>query len=708
MTIQTIKKRNGELVDFDRYRIENAILQAAHSVGEDNTDFIPKLTDEVISELSNKFESNDEMPNVEDIQDIVEKFLMKEGRFEMAKHYILYRNERMEERDDLAKKLQKEFEENALHVTKTSGQKELFDITKIQKIFGFASQGLEQFCTFDDLISAFKKNIVEDIKTKDVMKLLIKTCIDLVSLENTHWEQVAGRFALFDLYKQASKNRNISFEEIYTGQSYLDFFKTYLEEGLYYKNFLDYYTEDEIRQAGEYMAKNAKAQDLSYGYTTILSLSKRYLLNPNKVVRELPQELYMSVALFYAIPEAKENRLDFAFKIYDYTSSQKISLATPALNNPRTNWHQLASCFKINVSDDLRGIYHAIENIAQISKYGGGVGVYLGHIRSQASMIRGIHGAAGGVAPWIKVINDTAVAVNQLGQRLGAVSVTLDVFHRDIYDFLELQTETGDIRSKSFDIFPAISVPDLFMKRVENNENWTLFDPHEVFVHYGKRLEDTFNEEFEEFYTKLENDERLILKKSIEAKDLFKQFLKTTVETGMPYVFFRDTVNRLNPNKHAGNVYSTQLCTEICQNTSETKFVEEYIENGDKVIISYEAGDLVTCVLSSINMAKVNTDADIEAAFPVLTRLLDNLITLNRFPVKEAERTSDRYRSIGIGYLGLAEYLATNKIAYDSAEAREVTDKLFEKYTFHTYKSSAELAAERGTYPLYKGSEYDK
>lgn len=708
MPINQIKKRNGEIVNFDRTRIENAILQAATSVGELDTDFIPAITDEIIAELSRKYENSEQTPSVEDIQDIVEKILVKNNRFEMAKHYIIYRKERQEERAEWHQKLVEEFEKNALQVRKSDGRKEFFDLKKIEKIFRFASKDLEEFCNFQELIEAFKKNIVEDIKTKDILKLLIKTCIDLVSVENTHWEQVAGRFALFDLYKQAGKNRGISFDNIYMGESYLEFFKTYLAEGLYYKNFLDYYTEDEIREAGDYMGKNGKNQDMAYGYTTILSLSKRYLLNPNKVIRELPQELYMSVALFYAIPEKKENRLDFAKKIYDYTSSQKISLATPALNNPRTNWHQLASCFKINVPDDLRGIYHAIENIAQISKYGGGVGVYLGHIRSQASMIRGIIGAAGGVAPWIKVINDTAVAVNQLGQRLGAVSVTLDVFHRDIYDFLELQTETGDIRSKSFDIFPAISVPDLFMKRVENNENWTLFDPHEIWLVYGKRLEDTFGEEFEKFYEILEKDEKLTLKKTIEAKDLFKQFLKTTVETGMPYVFFRDTVNRLNPNKHAGNVYSTQLCTEICQNTSETKFIEEKTEDGDKIVLSYEAGDLVTCVLSSINIAKVNTDEDIEKIFPILTRLLDNLITLNRFPVKEAERTSERYRSIGIGYLGLSEYLATNKIAYDSPEAREITDKLFEKYTFHTYKASAELAAERGTYPLYKGSEYDK
>ncbi len=710
MPCKQVRKRNGDLVDFDRSRIETAILHAVNSVWESDKEFIPTVTNQIIKDIEHVYEDifKDRFPSVEDIQDIVERNLVKANKFEVAKHYILYRAEQNEKREKAIKKLVREFNKNKLEVTKSDGRKETFDINKIAKLFDFAVKGYEEHCDFEEFVDAFRRNIVEDIHTKDIAKILVKACVDLVSIENTYWEKIAGRLALFDLYKQASKNRNLTHKEIYTPESYLEFFKTYLEEGLYYKDFMKYYSEEDILKAGEYLKKKGKKQDLEYGYTTILSLSKRYLLNPNKVIRELPQELYMSVALFYAIPEKKENRMDFAFKIYDACSSGKISLATPALNNPRTNWHQLASCFKINVSDDLRGIYHAIENVAQISKYGGGVGMYLGHIRSQSATIRGNKWAAGGVAPWIKVINDTAVAVNQLGQRLGAVSVTLDVFHRDIYDFLELQTESGDIRSKSFDIFPAISVPDIFMERVENNEDWTLFDPHEVYTVYGKRLEDTFNEEFREFYTTLENDDRLELKKTTKAKELFKTFLKTTVETGMPYVFYRDTINRLNPNKHAGNIYSTQLCTEICQNTSETKFIEEVIDNGDKVVISYEPGELVTCVLSSVNIAKVNTDKEIEEIFPTLTRLLDNLITLNRFPVAEADRTSQRYRSIGIGYLGLAEYLATRKLAYDSPEAREKVDALFEKYTYHTYKSSAELAGERGTYPLYKGSEYDK
>lgn len=446
---------------------------------------------------------------------------------------------------------------------------------------------------------------------------------------------------------------------------------------------------------------------MGYGYTTILSLSKRYLLNPNKVVHELPQELYMSVALFYAIPEPAERRVEFALKVYEYCSQQKISLATPALNNPRTNWHQLSSCFKINVDDDLRAIYHAVEDIAQISKFGGGLGVYLGNIRAQGAEIRGIRGAAGGVNPWIKVINDTAVAVNQLGQRLGAVSVTLDVWHRDIYDFLELQTETGDIRSKAFDIFPAITVPDLFMRRVQEDADWTLFDPYEVKRVCGRSLQDTFCEEFEQFYQELEKDDRLAMRKTVKAKDLYKTFLKTTVETGMPYVFFRDTVNRHNPNKHAGNIYSTQLCMEICQNTSPCKFIEETIEDG-KIVIRYEPGDVVTCNLSSINVAKVNTREEIAKVFPVVMRILDNIIILNQFPIKAAARTAQRYRSVALGYLGMAEYLATHGFAYDSPEARKHVDELFELYTYYTYDASVQLAEERGTYELYKGSEYDK
>jgi len=643
-------------------------------------------------------------PSVEKIQNLVEKHLMQESRYEIAKAYILYREKQSEKREERKEKLIEQFEQHSMKVIIADGTQELFDVKKIQAVVDRAARGYEKECHFADLIEAFKKNIVDEIKTSDINKLLVKTCIDLVTVENIFWQNVAARILLGDLYKQATKNRRLEQKDVYSPEAYKALFDDYIERGLYYKDFYKYYSAADILEAGKHLSLET---DQSYEYTTIVSFAKRYLLNPNKVIRELPQEMYMSVALFLAIPEKAEGRLAFALKIYKHCSEQRISLPTPTLLNARTNFHQLSSCFKINVNDDLRDIYHAVENMAQISKFGGGVGVYVGNIRARGSAIRDVKGMSGGVNPWIKVINDTAVAVNQLGSRLGAISVTLDIWHLDIYDFLDLQTETGDIRSKAFDIFPAVAIPDLFMKRLEEDADITLFDPHEIEKFYGRRLQDTFNEPFEEFYQTLEKDERLTMKKAVKAKEIFKKFLKSTVETGMPYVFFRDTVNRLNPNKHAGNIYSTQLCTEICQNTSATKFIEETIEDG-KIVIRYEPGDLVVCNLASINIATVCTPKVIADVFPTVMRVLDNVVTLNYYPVQEARRTAIRYRSVGVGYLGLAEYLATRKLAYDSQEARLEVDRLFERYAYHTYRASVDLAKERGTYELYPGSEYSK
>ncbi len=706
MTLNQIKRRDGEIVPFDRARIEVAITAACDAIGETEKDFITKMTDDVVADLIASCDSgaNSHVPSVEKIQDLVEKHLMKEGKYEIAKAYILYREKQQEKRDEKKEKLVEQFEQHSLTVTKANGSKELFDMKKIKAVFDRAAVGYEKDCTYEAMIEAFKKNIVDEIKTSDISKLLIKTCVDLVTVENIFWQNIAARILLGDIYKQAIKNRGLEQKDIYSPEAYQKHFDDYIERGLYYKDFYQYYSKEDILEAGRHLSKDT---DTNYEYTTVVSFIKRYLLNPNKITRELPQEMYMSVALFLAIPEPAENRLKFALQVYKHCSEQRISLPTPTLLNARTNYHQLSSCFKININDDLRAIYHAIENMAQISKFGGGVGVYLGNIRSRGSSIRGVKGMSGGVNPWVKVINDTAVAVNQLGSRLGAISVTLDIWHLDIHDFLDLQTETGDIRAKAFDIFPAVSIPDLFMKRLQDDANITLFDPHEIEELYGKRLQDSFDKEFETFYLAAEQDERITMKKSIKAKELFKKFLKSTVETGMPYVFFRDTVNRLNPNKHVGNIYSTQLCTEICQNTSDTKFIEETIEDG-KIIIRYEPGDLVVCNLASINIATVFEEATIADVFPVVMRVLDNVVTLNYYPIKEAERTSKRYRSVGLGYLGLAEYLATHKLAYDSEAARKEVDRLFERYTYYTYRASIDLAKERGTYDLYPGSEYSK
>ena len=706
MNIKQVKLRSGELAPFERARIERAIELACDSIGQLSKDFIVKMTEDIIADLvaSSADDSVAGIPSVEKIQDVVEKHLMKDGLYEVAKAFILYRNQRSQEREEKKEKLIEQFESHLMYVIKADGSKELFETAKIEALFTRAVVGYEQACSFAELLETFKKNLVNEIKTSDINKLLIKACIDLVSVENIFWQEVAGRIALFNLYKEALRNRNLKHVDIYAPQAVLALFHDYLEKGFYAKQLRDAYSDEEILLA----AKSIDAKlDLEYGYTTILSLQKRYLLNPNKVIKELPQEMYFFVGLFLAMPEPKETRVATAVQMYLACAQQKISLATPSLMNARTTFHQLSSCFKLNVDDDLRAIYHAFENIAQISKFGGGVGVYLGNIRARGSFIRGVAGVSGGVNPWVKVINDTAVSVNQLGARIGSVSVTLDIWHLDIYDFLDLQTETGDIRSKAFDIFPAVSIPDLFMQRLEADAEITLFDPYEVKKLYGKALQDTFGKEFEAFYVALEKDERLTMKKTVLAKELFKKFLKVVVETGMPYVFFRDTVNRLNPNKHAGNIYSSQLCTEICQNTSASKFIEETLEDG-KILIKYEPGDTVVCNLASINVAKVNQPEMIEKIIPIAMRMLDNVITLNYYPIEEARRTALRYRSVGLGYLGLAEYLATQKIAYDSQQARTVVDELFSQYGLATYRASVDLAKERGAYPLYKGSEYEK
>lgn len=594
---------------------------------------------------------------------------------------------------------------NTLMVTKRDGSKESFSIIKLRNLFYKIAHDLSDSFCFEELYNVFKHRIANNITTQDILEFLKLSCVDLLSIKNIYWQLVAGRLYTIQLYKKAAINRKIPYDSHYSSSSFLSLVTDYIKKGYYYSDFKKYYTNEDIKKAATFINKD---RDFDYTYSTVLSFDKRYLNNPYKEVHELPQEMYLAIALFLAIPEKKDKRLEIVQSIYEVTSSQQLSLPTPILTNARTNNHQLASCFKLNVDDNLRSIYHSIDEIAQVSKSGGGVGIYFGNIRSKGAEIRNVDNASGGVVPWIKVINDTSVAVSQLGTRKSSVSPTLDIWHRDILDFLNLQTETGDIRSKAFDVFPAISVPDLFMKRVENNAQWTLFCPHEIEKVTGRRLQDNFDLKFDKFYIQCEQNISIKLKTVVAAKELFKCFLKTVVETGMPYVFFRDTVNRLNPNSHAGNIYSTQLCTEICQNTSSSQFISETINEKEVIELRHKAGDAVVCNLASINIAKVNKTKQIKRVISIALRVLDNAINLNHYPIKEAEITAQKYRSIGLGFMGLAEYLACNHYAYDSPEAIAKVDALFEEYALLTLDASCNLAQERGQYPLYKGSQWEK
>ncbi len=651
LAIKFIKNRTGDVVEFDLQRIHDAILKAyvACDLAAENEE-VQAIVSAIYTDLSEihaKLHEHDFL-SVETTQDVVEQNLIKFNKYEVAKEYILYRAGRSEAREKKHESDVKKFEAQTLQVTKADGSHEDFDLEKIKKVYSYVAKEYEASCPFEMMQEQMKKYILDKVKTEDIMSVLIKAAIDLISVENTDRQFIAGRLATLDLYKKASKNRNIDFKSIYNGNAFKDLVDMYIAKGLYYKDFYKYYSAEDFVTAGNAIDNS---RDFTYNYTTVLMYKRRYLLNPNKVIMELPQEMYMAAALFLAIPEPDETRLETALKMYHACSRQEISLPTPTLLNARTNFHQLSSCFKMDVDDDLRGIYHSIENMAQISKFGGGIGVYMGHVRCKGSSIRGVKGASGGALPWLKVINDTAIAVNQLGARKGAISVTLDIRHRDVYEFLDMQTETGDIRRKAFDLFPAVSFCDLFFKRVEENADWTMFDPTEIEKHYGVRLEDRYGDEFEAMYLQCEKDERLEMRESVGAKELFKKYLKTVVETGMPYAFFRDTANKLNPNKHEGMVYSTQLCTEIIQNVKTSKFVSEKSNEDGTVSITYKPGDMVVCNLASINVGKVNTPEAINAIIPIAMRILDNVITLNYYPIEEARRTAMRYRSVGLGFL---------------------------------------------------------
>ncbi|MBF1295826.1 MAG: ribonucleoside-diphosphate reductase subunit alpha, partial [Parvimonas sp.] len=411
-----------------------------------------------------------------------------------------------------------------------------------------------------------------------------------------------------------------------------------------------------------------------------------------------------------AIPE--KDRVSFAKKVYDVLSNLKATVATPTMSNARKPFHQLSSCFIDTVPDTLKGIYRSIDNFAQVSKHGGGMGLYFGKVRASGSDIRGFKGVAGGVIRWIKLANDTAVAVDQLGVRQGSCAVYLDVWHRDIPEFLNLRTNNGDDRMKAHDVFPAICFPNLFWRLAKENinSNWYLFCPHEVKDVMGFCLEDFYGEEWEEKYRLCIKEPRLD-KRVLTVKDLVKLILKSQVETGTPFIFNRDNANNANPNSHKGMIYSSNLCTEIMQNMKEILDVEDkilQIDGEDHVVTDVKAGDFVVCNLASLVLGNIDLKNDEEMEFVVSTmiRALDNVIDLNYYPTPFAKITNSKYRAIGLGTSGYHHALVKNKIMWQTEEHLEFMDKVYEKINYFAIKESSKIAEEKGSYKYFEGSEW--
>lgn len=555
-------------------------------------------------------------------------------------------------------------------------------------------------------INNFIKRLPE-IRAAEITDNLILNALDYMSREATDWTFVASRFYLIKLYKEAAYNRSYDASEKYG--SLIGLLKVLGEMNIYSEDILKHYTKDEIKLAQSWIDPS---KDHLFNYIGLKTLADRYLATDHdKRVYELPQERYMIIALALMSLEAKEKRMDLVKEAYWALSNHYMTVATPTWSNAGKSHGQLSSCFIDTVDDSLQGIYDSNTDVANISKFGGGIGVYIGKIRSKSSTIRGYKNASSGVLPWMKQLNNTGVSVDQLGVRSGAINVTLDVWHKDIYAFLEAKLNNGDERLRTHDLFLSASVPDLFMEAVEKRTDWYLFDPHEVKQVMGYSLEDFYDEKkgkgsFREKYDEcVQNND--LSKIKVPAIEIMKKIMKAQLETGAMFMFFRDTVNRLNPNKHAGMIYSSNLCVEITQNQTPTTVVSEDLTEDGKIVITKQAGDFVVCNLSSIHLGNVHKDDVLERLIPIQVRMLDNVIDVNKLPVKQAEWTNKRYRAIGLGGFSYHHWLALKGLHWATPEAIKATDNLYEKINYLTIKASNEIAIEKGSYPLFEGSDWN-
>jgi ribonucleoside-diphosphate reductase alpha chain len=541
---------------------------------------------------------------------------------------------------------------------------------------------------------------------QSLYNVLIMEALSHLNAQEPDWTFVASRLYLKQLYDVSLKNRIVEIEKPYTNLYGL--LNQLVNMNIYDKSLLDSYSFAEIEEAEKSIEPE---RDKLFTYIGLKTLADRYLAKGyDHELYELPQERWMIISLFLMKDEDADFRMERVKEAYWALSNLYMTVATPTLANAGKSYGQLSSCFIDTIDDSLRGIFDSNTDAAAVSKGGGGLGIYLGKIRSRGSDIKGFKGNSSGVIPWMKQLNNTAVSVDQLGQRQGAIAVYLDVWHQDIFEFLDAKLNNGDERMRTHDLFTGICVPDLFMEHVEKRLDWYLFDPHEVRKIKGYSLEDFYDGkrgegQFRDKYFECKEDERLS-KKTVPAIEIMKRVMKSQLETGTPFMFYRDTVNRLNPNPQAGMIYASNLCTEIMQNMSPTIVESEETIDGE-IIIRKTPGDFVVCNLSSLSLSKVVTDNVLKKVIDIQVRMLDNVIDLNRIDVPQAVVTNKKYRAIGVGTFGWHHLLANQGINWESEEAVEYADELYEQINYYVINASNELAAEKGKYNVFSGSDWE-
>jgi len=607
-------------------------------------------------------------------------------------------------------------------IIKRNGRTEPLDITKIQKYTSAAVKDLDNVSQSELEVDA-QIHFRDGITSAEIQKTLIKTAVDKIDIDAPNWTFVASRLFMFNLYHQVNG---------FTGYDSLEkYFKRGEKEGRLLQGLADMYDLEKLD-------KHIKPErDMLFNYLGVKTLYDRYLIkdkSSNPI--ELPQHMFMAIAMFLA--QREEDKHEWAIKFYDMISQFEVMLATPTLSNARTTRHQLSSCYIGSTPDNIEGIFDSYAEMAMLSKFGGGIGWDWTGIRSMGSFIDGHKNAAGGTVPFLKITNDIAIAVDQLGTRKGAIAVYMEPWHIDINDFLDLKKNSGEERRRAHDLFPAMWLNDLFMQRVQEDGIWTLFDPYDA-----RELATLYGEEFNKRYEELEEDESIV-KEKIKAKNLWKKILTSYFETGSPFLCFKDNANRANPNNHVGVIRSSNLCTEIFQNTNPNHYKIKFIfENGDS--ISYEEdeivkvdsgiekpakkvtaldslgglpiyvvekekinGDTAVCNLASVNLSRVNTKEDIDRIVPTAVRCLDNVIDLNFYPVEKVKRTNMKSRSIGLGVMGEAQMLAEKAITWGSQEHFDKIDEIMEAVSYNAISASSDLALEKGIYPDFEGSQWSK
>ncbi|MBN9288963.1 MAG: ribonucleotide-diphosphate reductase subunit alpha [Gammaproteobacteria bacterium 39-13] len=688
--LHVMRRDNRTLVPFNTDKIQIALTKAYLAVEGGNAaasrrvhEVVEDLTAQVTKAVSRHLSSGG-IVRVEEVQDQVELALMRAGLHKVARTYILYREERRQARE--SNQTVQNANADALHVTLDNGQRVPLDEQRLRKIVDAACQTLDDVDA-EIIITETKRNIFDGIKASDLRKALIMSARTKIEFE-PNYSYVAARLLLDDLHNEALKFLAFPVPENEQEKVtlYPQIFKQFIHKGIELELLSPELRDFDLDQLGQALQPS---QDHQFTYLGLQTLYDRYFLHHNGVRFELPQIFFMRVAMGLAGKEADKNAR--AIEFYNLLSSFDYMSSTPTLFNSGTTRPQLSSCFLTTVPDDLEGIYSALKDNALLSKFAGGLGNDWTYIRAMGAHIKGTNGKSQGVVPFLKVANDTAVAVNQGGKRKGAMCAYLETWHLDIEEFLELRKNTGDDRRRTHDMNTANWIPDLFMKRVMENKEWTLFSPDET-----PDLHDLYGEAFEQAYhTYEEKAQAGLLRnyKQIPAVNLWRKMLGLIFETGHPWVTFKDPCNLRSPQQHAGVIHSSNLCTEITLNTS--------------------VDEIAVCNLGSINLAQHVTEkgldlTKLQKTIQTAVRMLDNVIDINYYSVPQARRSNLKHRPVGLGLMGFQDALYKLDIPYCSMQAVEFADKTMEAISYYAIKASTDLAEERGAYATFEGSLWSK